>query len=243
MPSQAKTCSIGRRNDCAIAGPRPKCATSSGPDASELSHVANCERKGATSTGWLGNAVASTAPGDLCERTTRELRLVTRLRGYSFPFHLPEMVGAFADGKQAALARRFAPGVTLDLRAGRQVVCGRGTSSQRLRRRYTRSLARRSLIFFPARRPTKCTRVRRSLPLAKRIHPRCATRGSGRWNICRRPMRACCCTAICSGTTSCCVTELRRQSSTGSTPAAAILRTNSPSLLEGSSVRSRLHTD
>lgn len=60
------------------------------------------------------------AQRDLDERTTRELRLLARLRGYSFPFHLPEMVGAFPDGKHLALVRRFAPGVMLDLRAGRQ---------------------------------------------------------------------------------------------------------------------------
>ncbi len=60
------------------------------------------------------------APRDLSERTTRELRLIARLRTYSFPFHLPETVGAFPDGKHLALVRRFTPGVMLDLRAGRQ---------------------------------------------------------------------------------------------------------------------------
>jgi aminoglycoside phosphotransferase (APT) family kinase protein len=60
------------------------------------------------------------APRDLSERTTRELRLVERLRTFSFPFHLPEMVGALPDGKHLALVRRFTPGVMLDLRAGRQ---------------------------------------------------------------------------------------------------------------------------
>ena len=60
------------------------------------------------------------APRDLSDRTTRELRLLTRLRAYSFPFQLPDMVGAFPDGKHLALVRRFTPGVTLDLRAGRQ---------------------------------------------------------------------------------------------------------------------------
>jgi aminoglycoside phosphotransferase (APT) family kinase protein len=57
---------------------------------------------------------------DLSERTTRELRLLARLRTYSFPFHLPATVGAFPDGKHLALVRRFTPGVMLDLRAGRQ---------------------------------------------------------------------------------------------------------------------------
>jgi aminoglycoside phosphotransferase (APT) family kinase protein len=56
----------------------------------------------------------------LDERTTRELRLVARLRTRSFPFRLPEMAGAFPDGERLALVRRFAAGVELDLRAGRQ---------------------------------------------------------------------------------------------------------------------------
>lgn len=60
------------------------------------------------------------APSDLSERTARELRLVARLRTFVFPFHLPEMVGAFPDGEHLAFVRRFAPGVMLDLRAGRQ---------------------------------------------------------------------------------------------------------------------------
>jgi aminoglycoside phosphotransferase (APT) family kinase protein len=60
------------------------------------------------------------APRDLSERTTRELRLLARLRTYLFPFHLPEMIGAFPDGQHLALVRRFTPGVMLDLRAGRQ---------------------------------------------------------------------------------------------------------------------------
>jgi aminoglycoside phosphotransferase (APT) family kinase protein len=60
------------------------------------------------------------APPDLSERTTRELRLLVRLRSCSFPFRLPEMVGAFPDGAHVALVRTFIPGVMLDARAGRQ---------------------------------------------------------------------------------------------------------------------------
>jgi hypothetical protein len=56
----------------------------------------------------------------LDERTTRELRLVARLRARSFPFRLPEMAGAFPDGERLALVRRFAAGMELDMRAGRQ---------------------------------------------------------------------------------------------------------------------------
>ncbi len=59
------------------------------------------------------------APPDLSERTTRELRLLARLQTYSFPFRLPEMIGTFPDGNHLALVRRFTPGLTLDLRAGR----------------------------------------------------------------------------------------------------------------------------
>jgi aminoglycoside phosphotransferase (APT) family kinase protein len=61
-------------------------------------------------------------PDDLVERTTRELRLVARLRSHSFPFHLPAMVGACADGAHLAMVRRYTAGVPLDLRAGRQGV-------------------------------------------------------------------------------------------------------------------------
>jgi aminoglycoside phosphotransferase (APT) family kinase protein len=56
----------------------------------------------------------------LDERTSRELRLVARLRQRRFPFRLPEMVGAFPDGDRLALVRQYAKGVELDLRAGRQ---------------------------------------------------------------------------------------------------------------------------
>ena len=56
----------------------------------------------------------------LDERTSRELRLVARLRSRGFPFRLPEMIGAFPDGDRLALVRRFAAGIELDLRAGRQ---------------------------------------------------------------------------------------------------------------------------
>jgi aminoglycoside phosphotransferase (APT) family kinase protein len=60
------------------------------------------------------------ADATLDERTKRELRLVARLRGRSFPFRLPENIGAFPDGDQLALVRRFVRGIELDLRAGRQ---------------------------------------------------------------------------------------------------------------------------
>jgi aminoglycoside phosphotransferase (APT) family kinase protein len=60
------------------------------------------------------------APAEIDERTSRELRLLARLRSRSFPFRLPEMVGAFPDGDRLALVRRFCRGIELDLRAGRQ---------------------------------------------------------------------------------------------------------------------------
>src|SRR5215216_121673 len=60
------------------------------------------------------------APPELNDSTTRELRLLARLRAYPFPFHVPETVGAFPDGKHLALVRKFTPGVELDFRAGRQ---------------------------------------------------------------------------------------------------------------------------
>jgi aminoglycoside phosphotransferase (APT) family kinase protein len=64
---------------------------------------------------------ADAEPG-LDERTSRELRLIARLRTRSFPFRLPEMVGAFPDGDRLALVRRFVRGVELELRIGRQPV-------------------------------------------------------------------------------------------------------------------------
>jgi aminoglycoside phosphotransferase (APT) family kinase protein len=64
---------------------------------------------------------ADAEPG-LDDRTSRELRLVAKLRTRSFPFRLPEMVGAFPDGDRLALVRRFVPGVELELRTGRQPV-------------------------------------------------------------------------------------------------------------------------
>ena len=60
------------------------------------------------------------AEAALDERTSRELRLMARLRGRRFPFRVPEMIGAFPDGDRLALVRRFAAGIELDLRAGRQ---------------------------------------------------------------------------------------------------------------------------
>ena len=62
------------------------------------------------------------AEPDLDERTRRELRLIARLRTRSFPFRLPEMVGAFPDGHRLALVRRFVRGIELELRSGRQPV-------------------------------------------------------------------------------------------------------------------------
>ena len=56
----------------------------------------------------------------LDERTRRELQLIAKLRAHDFPFRLPEMIGAFPDGDRLALVRRFATGVELDLRAGKQ---------------------------------------------------------------------------------------------------------------------------
>lgn len=64
---------------------------------------------------------AGAEPG-LDERTSRELRLIARLRTRSFPFRIPEMVGAFPDGDRLALVRRFVRGVELELRCGRQPV-------------------------------------------------------------------------------------------------------------------------
>jgi len=56
----------------------------------------------------------------LDRRTTRELQLMARLRERTFPFRLPDMIGAFPDGDRLALVRRFARGIELDLRAGKQ---------------------------------------------------------------------------------------------------------------------------
>lgn len=64
---------------------------------------------------------AGAEPG-LDERTSRELRLIARLRARSFPFRIPEMVGAFPDGDRLALVRRFVGGIELELRSGRQPV-------------------------------------------------------------------------------------------------------------------------
>lgn len=60
------------------------------------------------------------ADPSLDERTSRELRLNATLRTRSFPFRLPQMVGAFPDDERLALVRRYAAGVELDLRAGRR---------------------------------------------------------------------------------------------------------------------------
>lgn len=62
---------------------------------------------------------AGAEPG-LDERTSRELRLIARLRTRSFPFRIPETVGAFPDDERLALVRRFVRGVELELRSGRQ---------------------------------------------------------------------------------------------------------------------------
>jgi aminoglycoside phosphotransferase (APT) family kinase protein len=62
----------------------------------------------------------SDAEPELDERTRRELRLIARLRTRSFPFRLPEMVGAFPDDDRLALVRQFVPGLELELRSGRQ---------------------------------------------------------------------------------------------------------------------------
>lgn len=64
---------------------------------------------------------ADAEPG-LDERTRRELRLIARLRTRSFPFRVPEMIGAFPDEDRLALVRRFVRGIELDLRSGRQPV-------------------------------------------------------------------------------------------------------------------------
>ncbi len=60
------------------------------------------------------------ADPELDERTRRELRLVAKLRGRRFPFRLPVLIGAFPDGDRLALVRRYAAGIELDLRSGRQ---------------------------------------------------------------------------------------------------------------------------
>jgi aminoglycoside phosphotransferase (APT) family kinase protein len=59
---------------------------------------------------------------DIDERTSRELRLIARLRTRSFPFRIPEMVGAFPDDDRLALVRRFVRGIELELRIGGQLV-------------------------------------------------------------------------------------------------------------------------
>jgi aminoglycoside phosphotransferase (APT) family kinase protein len=60
------------------------------------------------------------AEPELDERTTRELRLLSRLRHVPLPFRIPEPAGAFPDGERLALVRRFVRGIELELRAGRQ---------------------------------------------------------------------------------------------------------------------------
>jgi aminoglycoside phosphotransferase (APT) family kinase protein len=52
------------------------------------------------------------------ERTSREVRLVARLRGRALPFLLPDMVGTFPDGDRLALVQRFAGGDELELQPG-----------------------------------------------------------------------------------------------------------------------------
>jgi aminoglycoside phosphotransferase (APT) family kinase protein len=62
------------------------------------------------------------AEPEIDERTSRELRLIARLRTRSFPFRIPELVGAFPDDDRLALVRRFVAGLELELRSGRQPV-------------------------------------------------------------------------------------------------------------------------
>jgi len=62
----------------------------------------------------------SDADRALDERTHRELKLIAKLRGRTFPFRLPQMVGAFPDGDRLALVRRFVAGIELELRPGRR---------------------------------------------------------------------------------------------------------------------------
>lgn len=82
--------------------------------------AANVELEGGRCEAYVVALPRRDAPAELDERTRRELRLLARLRARSFPFCIPEMVGAFADGDRLALVRRFCRGVALDLRAGRQ---------------------------------------------------------------------------------------------------------------------------
>ncbi len=56
----------------------------------------------------------------LSERTSRELRLLARLRRRPLPFRIPALVGAIRDGEDVLLVRHHARGLPLDLRAGRQ---------------------------------------------------------------------------------------------------------------------------
>ena len=60
------------------------------------------------------------ADEELSERTLREVQLLSKLRGRSFPFRVPVVVGALREGRHAALVRHFVAGIPLDLRAGRQ---------------------------------------------------------------------------------------------------------------------------
>lgn len=60
------------------------------------------------------------ADPELRARTLRERALLARLRNYSFPFRLPEVIGVSPEGEHVALVRAYAYGVALDLRAGRQ---------------------------------------------------------------------------------------------------------------------------
>ncbi len=83
-------------------------------------YAAEVELAGGTSDAYVVALPRRDADPSLDDRTRRELRLVARLRARSFPFRLPEMIGAFPDGERIALVRRYARGIELELRAGQQ---------------------------------------------------------------------------------------------------------------------------
>src|SRR2546425_774389 len=60
------------------------------------------------------------ADADLNARVRSELRLLACLSGTEPAFRVPECAGAYPVRGRLALVRRYAPGVEMDLRAGRQ---------------------------------------------------------------------------------------------------------------------------
>jgi hypothetical protein len=139
----------------------------------------------------------------LDERTSRELRLIATLRARSFPFRLPEMVGAFPDGERLALVRRYAAGVELDLRAGRQPAVKPWQVVAEIAAAIHAVTGRDVADLVPGYE-TRAAHARAALAVLEGRAPS-EMREAHAWgsSTCRRTSRACCCTAICSDRTSC----------------------------------------